>query len=79
MRYVIAMAGAVVLALIATLFISIPLANMAVDRTTFDSPDEVADLHTAVFMLSNLAALLIGWIIGWLVGGRILTPRAPPA
>ena len=45
---------------------------------TFDSPDTVADLHAAVFMLSNLAALLIGWIVGWIVGGRFAT-RAPVA
>jgi uncharacterized membrane protein len=78
MRYVFAMAGAIVLALVATLLVSVPLANMVVDRYTFDSPDTVADLHTAVFMLSNLAALLIGWIIGWIIGGRFTT-RAPVA
>ena len=78
MRYVFAMAGAIVLALLAMLFVSVPLANFAVDRYTFDSPDTVADLHAAVFMLSNLAALLIGWIAGWIVGGRLVT-RAPVA
>ena len=71
MRYVIAMAAAIVCALVATLFVSVPLANMAVQRYTFDSPDEVADLHTAVFMMSNLAALLIGWIIGWFIAGPL--------
>jgi hypothetical protein len=78
MRYVFAMAGAIVLALIATLFVSVPIANAVVDRYTFDSPDTVADLHAAVFMLSNLAALLIGWIVGWIVGGRFVR-RAPVA
>jgi hypothetical protein len=66
------MAAAIVLTLVAMLFVSVPLANMAVERYTFESPDEVADLHTAVFMLSNLAGLLIGWIIGWFAGGRLL-------
>jgi hypothetical protein len=70
MRYVFAMAGAIVVALLATLFVSVPIANAVVDRYTFDSPDTVADLHAAVFMLSNLAALLIGWALGWIVGGR---------
>ena len=78
MRYVFAMAGAVVVALLATLFVSVPIANAVVDRYTFDSPDTVADLHAAVFMLSNLAALLIGWVIGWIVGGRFAV-RPPVA
>lgn len=75
MRYLIAMAGAIVTALIATLFVSGPLASWTVDQFTFESPDEVADLHAAVFMGANLAALLIGWVIGWLLGGRMLAPR----
>ena len=76
MRYMFAMAGAILVALLATLFVSVPIANAVVDRYTFDSPDTVADLHAAVFMLCNLAALLVGWIVGWLVGGRFAT-RAP--
>lgn len=70
MRYVIAMIGAIVLALLITLFVSPQVANMIVERYTFESPDEVADLHSAVYMLSNLAGLLVGWAVGWLVGGR---------
>jgi vancomycin permeability regulator SanA len=70
MRYVIAMAAAIVVALLATLFVSLPLANWVVRQYTFDSPDTVDDLHRAVFMGSNLVALLIGWGIGWLIGGR---------
>ncbi len=50
MRYVYAMAGAIVLALIATLFVSVPAANWVVNQYEFDSPDTVADLHAAVFM-----------------------------
>jgi len=79
MRYVIAMAAAIVVALLATLFVTPLLANMVVDRLTFESPDDVADLPSAVFMLGNLAALLIGWTIGWIIGGRIVKPHAPPA
>lgn len=77
MRYVIAMAVAIVVALLATVFVSSWLANMVVDQFTFESPDTVADLHTAVFMGSNLAALLIGWGIGWLIGGRFVGNRTP--
>ena len=72
MRYVIAMAVAIVVALLATLFVSLPLANWVVRQYTFDSPDTVDDLHRAVFMGGNLVALLIGWGIGWLVGGRFV-------
>ena len=70
LRYMIAMALAIVLALLATLYVSPQLASMAVDRFTFDSPDEVGALEDGVYMLSNFAALLIGWTIGWLIGGR---------
>ena len=78
MRYLIAMAVAIVAALLVTLFVSPQVANLVVDRFTFESPDEVADLHSAVYMLSNLAALLIGWVVGWIIGGRFAT-RAPVA
>ena len=77
MRYVIAMAGAVVAALLVTLFVSVPAANWVVRQYTFDSPDSVEDLHRAVFMGCNLGALLVGWIIGWVIGGRFT--RAPAA
>ena len=78
MRYVYAMAGAIILATIATLLVSVPVANWVVNQFEFDSPDTVADLHSAVFMGSNLAALLIGWLIGWIVGGRLVR-HAPVA
>ena len=79
LRYVIAMIVAIVAALVATLYVSPQLASMAVDRFTFDSPDEMGNLEDGVYMLSNLAALLIGWVIGWLVGGRLVSKPAPPA
>jgi cell division protein FtsX len=72
LRYVIAMIVAIAVALLATLYVSPQLASMAVDRFTFDSPDEVGTLEDGVYMLSNLAALLIGWTIGWLIGGRFV-------
>ena len=75
MRYVMAMAGAIMLALLATLFVSGPIADLVVDRFTFQSPDEVADLHTAVFMGSNIVALVAGSALGWFAGGRLLAAR----
>jgi len=79
MRYLIAMLVAVVVTVLVTVFVSPQLASMAVARYSFDSPDEVGNLEDGVYMLSNLAALLIGWGIGWLVGGRLVTRPAPPA
>ena len=79
MRYLIAMLVAVVVAVLVTVFVSPQLASMAVARYSFDSPDEVGNLEDGVYMLSNLAALLIGWVIGWLIGGRFVTRPAPPA
>jgi hypothetical protein len=78
MRYVVAMVVAVAITFLVTVFVSQPLASFVVDRFTFESPDEVADLHSAVYMLSNLAGLLIGWGIGWIAGGRLVSRPAPP-
>ena len=79
LRYVIAMIVAIVVALVATLYVSPQLASMAVDRFTFDSPDEVGNLEDGVYMLTSLAGLLVGWVIGWLIGGRMVSRPAPPA
>jgi hypothetical protein len=68
MRYLIAMAFAIVCAAAATVFISSPVATWVVNRFTFESPDEVADLHSLVFMGVNLLGLAIGWAIGWWLG-----------
>jgi membrane protein YdbS with pleckstrin-like domain len=79
MRYLIAMLVAVVVAVVVTVFVSPQLASLAVARYTFDSPDEVGNLEDGVYMMSNLAALLVGWVIGWLIGGRLVSRPAPPA
>ena len=70
---------AIIITLLVTVFVSPLLAGMAVDRFTFDSPDEMGNLEDGVYMLSNLAGLLVGWGIGWVVGGRIVSPPTPPA
>ena len=75
MRYVFAMVAAIVVALLTTVFVSPYLASTAVSLFTFESPDEVGNLEDGVYMLSNLAGLLIGWTIGWFVGGRFLARR----
>jgi hypothetical protein len=79
MRYLIAMLAAIVVTLLVTVFVSPLLASMAVDRFTFESPDEMGNLEDGVYMLSNLVALLVGWGIGWIIGGRLVSKPAPPA
>jgi vancomycin permeability regulator SanA len=75
MRYAIAIASAALLAALATIYFSSPFASWVVSRYAFDSPDEVGDLHVAVFMGSNLAALVTGWLLGWLIGGVFARER----
>jgi vancomycin permeability regulator SanA len=70
MRYVIAMSVAVVVAALATMFVSSPVASWVVRQFTFDNPDSVASLHAAAFMGCNLAALVIGFGLGWAIGPR---------
>jgi hypothetical protein len=77
MRYVFAMVAAIVVALITTLFVSPWLASTVVGLFTFDSPDEVGNLEDGVYMLSNLAGLMVGWAIGWFAGGRFAQPVGP--
>ena len=71
MRYLVAMLFAIAFAALAMLFVSGRLANWVVAKFAFDNPDQVNDLHVAMFMGANLAALLIGWIVGWMVGGVV--------
>jgi hypothetical protein len=68
MRYLVAMIFAAACAAATTVFLATPVASWVVDRLKFDSPDQVADLHSAIFMAVNLAAMLIGWTIGWAAG-----------
>jgi vancomycin permeability regulator SanA len=70
MRYLAAMVAAALMALLATLFVSSPVASFVVRQFAFDNPDSVADLHAAVFMGLNLAALALGWVVGWSFGRR---------
>jgi|SoiMetStandDraft_5_1073268.scaffolds.fasta_scaffold26638_2 vancomycin permeability regulator SanA len=74
MRYLIAMVCAVVVAALATIFLSPRLAAMVVDRFTFTSPDEVGNLEDGVFMAANFLALLMGWWLGWVLGARWVEP-----
>jgi hypothetical protein len=37
---------------------------------TFESPDDVANLHALIFMAGNFGALILGWIVGWVLAAR---------
>ena len=71
MRYLIAIVAAIAVALLATIFVSSPIASWVVRQFAFDSPDSVADLHALVFMVVNVVGLIGGWFIGWAIGGAI--------
>lgn len=79
MRYLIAMVTAIVMAALATIFVSPVLARIMVDQFTFSSPDEVGNLEDGVFMAANFLALLFGWLLGWIVGGRLVKPVQTPS
>lgn len=66
------------LTLLVAVFVSQLLDSMAVDRFTFESPDEVGNLEDAGYMLTNPVPLLIGSTIGGLLGGRPAHCLAPP-
>jgi len=70
MRYLISMVTAIAFALIATIFISGPLASRIISGMTFESPDDVANLHALIFMAGNFAALILGWVVGWVLAAR---------
>ena len=71
MRYLVAMLFAIASAAVAMLYVSGRFASWAVAKFAYDNPDQVADLHVALFMGMNLVALAIGWAVGWAAGGAI--------
>ena len=70
MRYLISMAVAMAFALMATIFLSGPLATWVVSGMTFESPDDVANIHALIFMTGNFVALILGWMVGWVLASR---------
>lgn len=74
MRYLIAMLFAIASAALVMLLFSGRFASWVVAKFAFDNPDQVNDLHVAVFMGANLVALIVGWVIGWAAGGMVVTP-----
>jgi membrane associated rhomboid family serine protease len=78
MRYVVAMVFAFIGAALATLFISSSVADWVVARQSFDSSDDAENLHMLVFIGTNVAGLIVGWLLGWIIAGagRTNTPAA---
>jgi hypothetical protein len=77
MRYVIAIIFAIAGAALAMIFVSQGVADFMTARYRFDSPDEVADLHSGVYMACNVLGLILGWLTGWGFGGMFA--RGPKA
>lgn len=65
MRYVVAMLVAVIGAGLAAMFVSSQVADWVVARQSFESPDGADSMHMLVYMASNVAGLIIGWLAGW--------------
>jgi membrane associated rhomboid family serine protease len=65
-------------AALATLFISSSVADWVVARQSFDSSDDAENLHMLVFIGTNVAGLIVGWLLGWIIAGagRTNTPAA---
>lgn len=78
MRYVIAMAFAVIGAGLMMMFVSSDLASSIVAGRRFDNPDDVGDLHALIFMAFNIVGLVVGWVLGWMFSGIVVpTEKAP--
>ncbi|MCZ7596357.1 MAG: hypothetical protein M5U16_16840 [Hyphomicrobium sp.] len=78
LRYIVAMVFAFIAAALATVFLSSSVADWVVARQSFESSDDAENLHMLVFMGTNIAALIVGWLVGWIIGGagRADTPAA---
>jgi len=69
MRYVVAMICAVIVAALAIVFLSSPVADWVVAHQRFDSSDDAENLHMLVFIATNVAGLIVGWLVGWTIAG----------
>jgi phosphate/sulfate permease len=68
MRYVIAILFAIAGAALAMIYVSQNVADNIVASYRFENPDQVADMHVAIYMATNALGLLFGWAFGWLAG-----------
>ena len=77
MRYVVAMVFAVVGFGLAAVFLSSQAADWVLARRGFESPDDADNMHMLVYIGTNVAGLVVGWLVGWaLAGGKGGTTRS---
>ena len=76
MRYLIGMVFAAGGALAMSLFVSNTGASWVARQFTFESPDQVSDVHSAVFMGLSVVGLIVGWAVGFGIGKAIERPDA---
>jgi putative Ca2+/H+ antiporter (TMEM165/GDT1 family) len=77
MRYLIAIIFAIVGAAVAMQFLSGPVANWAALQFKYESSDDAETMNQMVFMIVNLAGLVVGWTIGWAIGGPLSGGQRP--
>lgn len=68
MRYVIAMAFAIITTVLAMNYLSAPVANWLALQQYYESSDSAETVNQMAFMGTNLIGLIVGWTIGWAVG-----------
>jgi hypothetical protein len=73
-RYLFAIAVAAGVAFLATVFVANDVASWVVGRMSFSSPDQVSDLHSALYMGVGLIGLVVGWMIGFPLGALFDKP-----
>lgn len=71
MRYLVAIIFAIVGAALAMHFLSGPVADWAALQLKYESSDDAENVNQLVFMLVNLAGLVVGWLIGWIIAGPL--------
>ena len=62
-----------------SLFVSNSAASWVVRQFAFESPDQVSDAHSALFMGTSVIGLVIGWMIGFAIGKAIEQPDTEDA
>ena len=77
MRYVVAMVFAIIGFGLAAVFLGSQVADWVLARQGFESPDDADNMHMMVYLGTNAAGLVVGWLVGWaLAGGKGASTRS---